>query len=278
MSDFKGDLSGINVENNVSDFAGIIDSKYVKKIDKLIRGIESKTTIEVAVITIDSLKGESIDKLAFRLFNKFGVGKKETNNGILILLSKNDSKFRIEIGRGLENIVTDDLLENLKDNFILPSFKKKKFGKGILKFIDAVADKVSEGRFSRLSIASLTAGIISGIYSIITLLSLLILYLGYRYEIYPFGISVVRGLENLMVVSVWWIYFSVWILIIFVSVPALISIICGSIDFIYIKAGISDTGRKKLDIAGIVLGLSPVIVIGTFFIPVVSQLISRIPG
>ena len=278
MKDFKNDLDTIDVEDNISDFAGLIDSRYIKKIDKIIMDIESKTTIEIAVITIDSLKGEPIEKLALRLFNKFGVGKKETNNGILILLSKDDSKFRIETGRGLKNIATDDLLKNLRDNFLLPSFKQKKFGKGILKFVDAVSDKVSEGRFSRLSIVSLAAGILSGIYSFISLLSLLILYLGYKYGIYPFGTSVVRGLENLMAVSVWWIYFSVWILLLFISLPALTAVICGSIDLLHIKPGVSDMERKKLDITGIVLGLSPIIVMITFFIPAVSQFLSRIPG
>ena len=278
MKDFKNDLDAIDVEDNISDFAGLIDSRYIKKIDKIIMDIESKTTIEIAVITIDSLKGEPIEKLALRLFNKFGVGKKETNNGILILLSKDDSKFRIETGRGLKNIATDDLLKNLRDNFLLPSFKQKKFGKGILKFVDAVSDKVSEGRFSRLSIVSLAAGILSGIYSFISLLSLLILYLGYKYGIYPFGTSVVRGLENLMAVSVWWIYFSVWILLLFISLPALTAVICGSIDLLHIKPGVSDMERKKLDITGIVLGLSPIIVMITFFIPAVSQFLSRIPG
>jgi len=278
MSDFKNDLSSIDIEDNVSDFAGIIDSRYIKKIDKVIRDIECRTTIEVAVVTIDSLKGEPIDEFALRLFNKFGVGKENINNGILILLSKDDNQFRIEVGLGLEKIVTDDLLKNLKQNFIMPSFKQKKFGKGILKFVDAVSDKVSEGWFSRLSIASLTAGIIVGIYSVITLISLFILYLGDKHGVYPYGASVVRGLESLMASAVWWIYFSVWNLIIFISAPALIAIICGIIDLLHIKAGISDKVRRKLDVAGIVLGLSPVIVIGTFFIPAVSRLILNIPG
>jgi uncharacterized membrane protein YgcG len=277
MSDFKNDLSSIDVEDNVSDFAGIIDSRYIKKIDKVIRDIECRTTIEVAVVTIESLKGKPIDEVALRLFNKFGVGKQNINNGILILLSRDDNKFRIEVGLGLEKIVTDDLLKNLKQNFILPSFKHKKFGKGILKFVDAVSDKVSEGWSSRLSIASLTAGILSGIYSIVTMISLFILYLGDKYGAYPYGASVVYGLENLMSAAAWWIYFSVWNLIIFISIPSLIAVICGIVDLLHIKEGVSEKVRRKLDIAGIVLGLSPIIIVGTFFIPAVSRLISMIP-
>lgn len=278
MRDFRNDLGDINVEENVSDFAGIIDSRYIKKIDKVIRDIECRTTIEVAVVTIESLKGEPIEKFALRLFNRFGVGKQNKNNGILILLSRDDNKFRIEVGLGLEKIVTKDILKNLKQNFIMPSFKHKKFGKGILKFVDAVADKVSEGWSSRLSVASLSAGVLSGIYSFIAFISLFILYLGNKYGVYPYGTSIVRGLENLMSAAGWWIYFSVWNLIIFISVPSLIAVICGFIDLVYIKEGISEKVRRKLDIAGIVLGLSPVIVIGTFFIPAVSRLIAVIPG
>jgi uncharacterized membrane protein YgcG len=278
MSDFKNDLGDINVEENISDFAGIIDARYIKKIDKVIRDIECRTTIEVAVVTIESLEGEPIEEFALRLFNKFGVGKQDKNNGILILLSRDDNKFRIEVGLGLEKIVTKDLLKNLKQNFILPSFKYKKFGKGILKFVDAVSDKVSEGWSSRLSAASLSAGILSGIYSFIAFISLFILYLGDKYGVYPYGTSIVRGLENLMSAAGWWIYFSVWNLIIFISIPSLIAVICGIIDFVHIKEGISEKVRRKLDITGIVLGLSPVIVIGALFIPAVSRLIAVIPG
>jgi hypothetical protein len=278
MSDFKNDLGSIDVEDNVSDFAGIIDSRYIKKIDKVIRDIECRTTIEVAVVTIESLHGEPVEEFALRLFNKFGVGKQNINNGILILLSRDDSKFRIEVGIGLEKIVTRGLLKNLKQNFILPSFKHKKFGKGILKFVDAVSDKVSEGWSSRLSVASLAAGILSGIYSVIAFISLFVLYLGDKYGVYPYGTSTVRGLENLMSAAGWWIYFSIWNLIIFICVPSLVAVICGIIDLVHIKEGISEKVRKKLDIAGIVLGLSPVIVVVSLFIPEVARLIAVIPG
>jgi len=75
-----------------------------------------------------------------------------------------------------------------------------------------------------------------------------------------------------------WIYLTVWILIIFVSIPSITAIICGSVDLIKIKVGLSNKRRRKLDIAGIILAVSPVIVIGTFFIPAISYLISKIPG
>ncbi|MES0341650.1 MAG: hypothetical protein ABUK08_04985, partial [Candidatus Humimicrobiaceae bacterium] len=67
-------------------------------------------------------------------------------------------------------------------------------------------------------------------------------------------------------------------LIIFVAVPSILAIVCGSIDLIKTKSDSSNKKRRKFDIAGIVLGFSPVIVIGIYFIPGVYSLISQIPG
>jgi len=131
---------------------------------------------------------------------------------------------------------------------------------------------------SRLSIASFLTGLISGIYSVITWISLFVLYLDYKFSIYPYDISKIRVPGYFIGFSMMWIYLTVWILIIFVSIPSITAIICGSVDLIKIKVGLSNKRRRKLDIAGIILAVSPVIVIGTFFIPAISYLISKIPG
>lgn len=130
----------------------------------------------------------------------------------------------------------------------------------------------------KLSIASLVAGLIPGIYSIITCIALFILYLGHSFSIHPFGNSEIKILEYLVGFSVMWIYLTVWILIIFVSIPSIAAIVCGSIDLIKTKLALSNKKGRKLDIAGITLAVSPAIVIGIFFIPGISFLISKIPG
>ncbi len=86
------DFNNIDIKDNVSDLAGIIEPEYIKRIDKVIRNIEDKTTIEIAVITVNSLGGRPIDKLALQLFNKLGVGKEDEDNGILLLISKEDKQ------------------------------------------------------------------------------------------------------------------------------------------------------------------------------------------
>ncbi len=131
---------------------------------------------------------------------------------------------------------------------------------------------------SKLSIASLLTGLISGTYSIIALVSLFFLYLARNLSMHPFGDSEFRVLGYFVGFSVMWIYLTIWVLIIFVSIPSLAAIICGSIDLVKSKSDLSNTKRRKFDIAGIVLGASPIIIIGIYFIPGVSHIISQIPG
>ena len=131
---------------------------------------------------------------------------------------------------------------------------------------------------NRLSIVSLVTGLISGIYSIITLASLFFLYLARNLSVHPFGNSEIKILGYFVGFSVMWIYLTVWVLIIFVSIPTITAIVCGSIDLVKTKSDLSNKKGRKLDIAGIVLGVSPIIVIGLYLIPGVSFIISQIPG
>ncbi|MES0341920.1 MAG: TPM domain-containing protein, partial [Candidatus Humimicrobiaceae bacterium] len=85
------DLKSIDIKQNVSDFAGIIESSDIEKIDNYIKDVEEKTSVEIAIVTVKSLEGRPIDEVALELFNKFGVGKKDDNNGIMLLISTGDS-------------------------------------------------------------------------------------------------------------------------------------------------------------------------------------------
>lgn len=243
----KNDLEDINVENNVSDFAGLIENKYITKIDKVIRSIEGKTTAEVAVITIDSLKGKSIDKLAFQLFNKFGLGKKDENNGILLLIAREENQFRVEIGSGLEETVDDDLRQYLINNLISPNFAKKRFGQAILKFVKIVADKISQNKYSKLSIISWVTGIASLILGIYSIISSVIILFYTSFNIY--------GAQST--------------LFILLASPAIalaaVSIICGIISMARIKRGLDIEIKLNRSIWGIVFGAVTIIIAAIIF-------------
>ena len=115
----------------VTDNANIITPEYKQKITDLAERINKNTTVEIAVLTIESLEGDSPENYAVQTFRQNGVGKKENNNGLLILVSKNDRKYRFEVGYGLEATIPDAMKVPIGDKIITPNFKNGEYGKGI---------------------------------------------------------------------------------------------------------------------------------------------------
>ncbi len=118
----------------VVDNANIIDSVYKDKIKQLALNIEKETTVEIVVVTVNSLDGESIDTYAVNLFEQAGIGKKDKDNGLLILVvccEKEDRGYRFEVGYGLEGTITDSMYVNIGKRIIEPNFKNGEYGKGI---------------------------------------------------------------------------------------------------------------------------------------------------
>ena len=115
----------------VTDDADMIDAVYESKITKLAEKIEGATTVEIAVVTVESLEGESKEMYAVKLFERAGIGKKDKDNGLLILVAKQERKYRFEVGYGLEGVITDSMKVNIGDRIITPNFKNGEYGKGI---------------------------------------------------------------------------------------------------------------------------------------------------
>jgi len=127
----------------ITDNANIIDSEYEQKITDLADKINKETTVEIAVLTIESLEGEDIDNYAVSTFRQNGVGKKDNNNGLLILVSKNDRKYRFEIGYGLEGTIPDAMKVPIGDKIITPNFKNGDYGKGIYESVVVIEGLVT---------------------------------------------------------------------------------------------------------------------------------------
>lgn len=114
----------------VNDFASIFSRAEIKKMTALIERLEKATTAEIAVLTIDSLEGKTIDKYANDLFNEWGIGKENINNGILFIIDPKDKVFRVEVGLGLEQAVTRDFIQELFAKYAVKYFSQDKFGYG----------------------------------------------------------------------------------------------------------------------------------------------------
>src|SRR2546430_4392626 len=86
----------------VTDAAGVLDPSSKAQLESHLAEFERQTSNEIAVATVPSLEGETIETYAVELFKRWGVGKKGKDNGILLLVAPNDRKVRIEVGYGLE--------------------------------------------------------------------------------------------------------------------------------------------------------------------------------
>ena len=133
-------------QTSVYDYADVLNPTEEKELEnKLVRYSDSTTT-QIVVITIDDLKGESIGLLTPRWAQEWGIGQEKEDNGILILLSKNDRKIWIAPGYGVEDRLTAGINGELIRNIIIPEFKAGSYYTGLDKGADAIFE-VLKGKY-----------------------------------------------------------------------------------------------------------------------------------
>ena len=98
----------------------------------------------MTVVVIDSLKGSDVESYANSLFRQWGLGQKGKDNGVLILLSIKDRKWRVEVGRGLEGRITDIYSSRVMDDIAKPLLKEEKYGEAMKKAYSVFADDVAK--------------------------------------------------------------------------------------------------------------------------------------
>ena len=117
----------------VTDMAGMLDEPTETQLNSMIAQLEQKNGTEIAVVTVPETQPAASPKaFATQLFNYWGIGKKEKNNGVLFLISKADRRVEIETGYGIEPILPDAKVGNIIDTQITPRFKQGDFNGGTL--------------------------------------------------------------------------------------------------------------------------------------------------
>lgn len=133
-------------QTSVYDYADVLNPQEEKALeDKLIRYSDSTTT-QIVVISIEDLKGEDIGILTPRWAQEWGIGQEKEDNGILILVAKNDRKIWISPGYGVEDRLTAGINGELVRNVIIPEFKAGSYYQGLDKGADAIFD-VLKGKY-----------------------------------------------------------------------------------------------------------------------------------
>jgi uncharacterized protein len=132
----------------VNDFAGVLSQPERTELEGLCRKLEQKTGAEMAIVSVPSVEPIDTKEYAVKLFEKWGIGKKGKDNGLLILLAMQEKRIEIEVGYGLEGIVNDAKAGEILDKFVIPYFRQGKFGEGLYSGAVEIATLIAQGATS----------------------------------------------------------------------------------------------------------------------------------
>jgi uncharacterized protein len=133
------------LSGRVVDEAGLLSAAARQRIDGELAALERETGDQVAVLIVQSLGGEPVEDYSVKVAQTWKLGQKGRDNGILLLISRDDRKLRIEVGYGLEGALTDLRSNEIIDQVIRPRFRQGDFEGGVEQGVDAIV-KVLHGQ------------------------------------------------------------------------------------------------------------------------------------
>ena len=128
--------------NYVSDFAGVLSAQTTAQLDQLCYQLDRQAHAQIAVVTIKTLDDVPIEEFATSLEEKWGVGPKKNDKGILIILATQDRKRRIEVGYGLEGVITDATAGEI-GRAMVPSLQQGDYDAAVTLAVNQIAGKVA---------------------------------------------------------------------------------------------------------------------------------------
>ncbi|MGH9374634.1 MAG: TPM domain-containing protein [Terriglobia bacterium] len=157
LPDFAEKTSDLKPQGYVNDFAHILDAQTAQQITALCAEVDHTTHAQIAVVTIRSLGGIPIDMFANDLFTRWGVGQKGTDRGVMILLAVADHRYRIEVGYGLEPVLTDGLVGRFGRQ-VVPALRAGNYSAAVLQLTSDVAAAIAQSSGVKLAspLASVT--------------------------------------------------------------------------------------------------------------------------
>ena len=122
----------------IVDNAEILSAATVQKLTADLKAHEDRTTNQIAVLTVKSLEGESVEDFAVRVFEQWKLGQKGKDNGVLVVVAPGDRRMRIEVGYGLEGTITDATAARIIRDRMTPRFKNNDYDGGIAQGVAAI--------------------------------------------------------------------------------------------------------------------------------------------
>lgn len=121
----------------VVDHANLLDAEAEQALVNRLEALEAKTTDQVVVVTVNSLQGQPIEKRSLELANGWGIGQADVDNGVLMLVAPNERQVRIEVGLGLEGLLTNEKATEIIKTMI-PRFREGQIQEGIVTGVSAM--------------------------------------------------------------------------------------------------------------------------------------------
>jgi uncharacterized protein len=126
----------------VTDLAGILDSGTKERLVQIILDVRQRTTAEIAILTVRTTAPEAIEDYSVAIFDRWKIGERGKDNGLLFLVAVQDRRLWITTGYGLEGILPDGKIGEIRDRTIVPYFRAGRYAEGILRGTEALANVI----------------------------------------------------------------------------------------------------------------------------------------
>jgi len=158
----------------VNDFTKTLTPDQIQALENKLVALDDSTSTQIAVVIVPSVNGATIADYNVELIRKWGVGSKKNNNGIILLIAKDDRVLDITVGYGLEGALTDATAKSIIDDIIVPSFKGNDYYRGIDQGTDAIVLAV-KGQYKEPRAKSSSKGSGSSLFFVIIAIVVIIL-------------------------------------------------------------------------------------------------------
>ena len=150
----------LNFNEQINDEAHIFSQNERDELLNLVQNFEQNSTTQIAIVTLNSLESRSIEELSLEIARGYKLGQKEDNNGVLLVVAPNEKKVRIEVGYGLEGVLTDAVASEIINSVMIPEFKNGNMSEGVKDGVLAIIKVASGEEFSsKTSLSDLPFGV-----------------------------------------------------------------------------------------------------------------------
>ncbi|MBM3812862.1 MAG: TPM domain-containing protein [Acidimicrobiia bacterium] len=145
LTAMAADWQQLKPQGHVSDFAGVIDPASRRQLERYCAAVKESTGAEIALVTLPTLDGEPVEDVANTLFRQWGVGSKQTNEGIMLLLAVGERRSRLEVGYGLEPIIPDGFAGSVLRE-MRPALRDQHYGDAMIQAARVIGERIAEAK------------------------------------------------------------------------------------------------------------------------------------